>query len=116
MSKIIAPDVPQELIDLANKINYAVVPQQTLIAKITELDNAAQKACSQFPELIKRRTNPYKPTGTPSKHKVKTVVPQQLLDVFNKYDFTGFNKAGLLKKKAIIFAFQTYVNSNLPTV
>lgn len=116
MSKIIAPDVPQVLIDLANSINYAVVSPNTLAVKIRELDEAAQKACQQFPTLLKKRSVPYTPSGAISNHKVKTVVPQALLDVFNKYDFSGFNKAGMLKKQSIIAAFRIYVNTNLPTV
>jgi len=116
MSKIIAPDVPQALIDLANSINYAAVSPSMLSVKIRELDEAAKKACQQFPDLLKKRNVPFTPSGAKSNHKVKTVVPQQLLDVFNKYDFSGFNKAGMIKKQSIILAFRLYVNNNLPTV
>jgi len=114
MSKIIAPDVPKELIELANTIDYSRVGRDTLLMKCKELEMSAEKACSLFPKLLKKRTTPYSPTGEKGKHSIRKDVPQELLDVFNKFDFSGFNKANGLVRAPIIATFKSYVKHNLP--
>lgn len=114
MSKIIANDIPKELIDLANSIDFSRVAPPMLTQKCAELEQAAHKACSLFPALLKVRAQPYKPTGVSNKFAVRKDVPQELLDVFNKFDFTGFNKANFLIRKPIIATFQQYVKQHLP--
>lgn len=101
MAVFLYKDVPLELVELLNEINFRLVRPEQLHEKLTALDAFAQTLVKSG--NLKPRTNRDVPAGT---FTVYESVPQAAADVLNKYQYpaklSAVEKIGL-KHKALQF-------------
>lgn len=91
-------DVPQEVVDLANIIAWEKIPESKQRQRIGELE-----------QFIQGRLNvkdPYKDYPGAGGQRVRRAVPQWVLDILSKYDYSSYNSPfmrRLMKTGAIAY-------------
>lgn len=104
MSLFVYDDVPQELLDCLNVIDFSRIPADDLAAKLQLLREYGRK-------YLPARTN-FTRSNTPSRKKIRMHVPQVALDVINEFDFRD---VPYLQRVGLKPIFMKWVKNNLPT-
>lgn len=98
------PDVPQELLDCLNVIDFTQINETDLTHKLALLRQYGQQYLPSRKDFTR--------TGLQSSKKIRIGVPQQALDVINEFDFTGVS---YMQRVALKPIFMTWIRKNLPT-
>ncbi len=106
MAKL-SPDVPQEVVDVANAIAWERIDESVQRERIATLEEWLQGRI--------RLKTPGQAYGGSGGQRVRRAVPQWVLDILSKYDYTPFGNAFM--RKAMKGAALGYLRSfNIPLI
>ncbi|MBI2794753.1 MAG: hypothetical protein HYX66_08925 [Ignavibacteria bacterium] len=100
----VAPDVPQQILDVVNIIHWEVIPSQEVTMRLHELEVfLAGRLALKDPHKIYRG---------PGGQSIRSGVPQEILDRVSAYDFSGIAK--ILLNAARTQAINYLKKNNIP--